>query len=68
MNKDSFDVWSDCVATVNFDLLQVNVTSTADIYCQQLEYLNSSLKEKRLSLIACKHVVFYHEPYRKDQI
>lgn len=46
---------------INFQLLQVNVTITADIFCQQLEYLNIALKEKWFSVINRKSVVFHYD-------
>lgn len=58
LSKYSFAIWLSCVGVVQFELFVVNVAITVDIYCHQLNHLNSVLKKKRLHLISCKVVAF----------
>jgi len=44
-------VWRDCKGVIYFELLDQNQTITADMYCQQLHHVKTSLATKRPALI-----------------
>ena len=54
-------VWWDWKDVVFFELLSRNQTINSDVYCRQLNKLNTAVKEKRPELVNRKGVIFHHD-------
>ena len=57
-------IWWDIRGVVHWELLDSNLTITADIYCQQLDRLNQELVRNRPALINRKGVILQHDNAR----
>jgi histone-lysine N-methyltransferase SETMAR len=57
-------VWWDIEGIIHFELLDMNETITANIYCQQLDRLKAAIKEKRPSLANRKGVILHQDNAR----
>ena len=53
--------WWDCKGVVYFELLPRNQTINSDVYCQQLDKLNTAIKEKQPELVNRKDVIFHQD-------
>ncbi|XP_015435240.1 PREDICTED: histone-lysine N-methyltransferase SETMAR-like [Dufourea novaeangliae] len=62
--KVMLSVWWDFKGIVFFELLPDNTTINSEVYCNQLDKLNDSLKQKRPELINGKGVVFHQDNAR----
>ena len=49
---------------IHFELLHSNATINGEIYCQQLQHFNQTLKEKRPALMNRKRVMFHQDNSR----
>ncbi len=54
-------VWWDCIGIIHFEVLEMDQTITADLYCQQLDRLHQALIEKRPALVNRKGVILQHD-------
>jgi len=62
--KIMLSIWWDMKGVVHWELLDRNLTITAEIYCQQLDRLNSALIQIRPSLVNRKGVLLHHDNAR----
>lgn len=59
--KVMLSIWWDYKRVLYFELLPRNTTIISDVYCQQLDKLNDSLKQKRPELVNRRGVVFHQD-------
>lgn len=59
--KVLLSVWWDFKGVIFFELLPDICTINSEVYCNQLDKLNNSIKQKRPELINRKGVVFHHD-------
>jgi [histone H3]-lysine36 N-dimethyltransferase SETMAR len=57
-------IWWDMRGVVHWELLDPNLTITADVYCQQLVRLSQALVRNRPSLVNRKGVILQHDNAR----
>ncbi|GFW40783.1 mariner Mos1 transposase [Trichonephila clavipes] len=57
-------LWWDMKGLVYYELLKQRKTINADLYCNQLEKLNTAIKEKRPALESRKGIVFHRDNAR----
>lgn len=62
--KIMLSVWWDWKGVVYFELLPRNQTINSDVYCEQLDKLNTAIKEKRPELVNRKGVIFHQDNAR----
>ena len=62
--KILLSVWWDMHGIIHFELLGMNQTITAEVYCQQLQRLKTALEQKRPALINRKGVLFHQDNAR----
>ncbi|XP_054742495.1 histone-lysine N-methyltransferase SETMAR-like [Anastrepha obliqua] len=62
--KIMLSVWWHWKCVVYFELLQRNQTINSDVYCQQLDKLNTAINEKRSELSNRKGVIFHQDNAR----
>lgn len=62
--KIMLSVWWDWKGVVYFELLKRNQTINSDVYCEQLDKLNTAIKEKRPELVNRKSVIFHQDNAR----
>ena len=59
--KIMLSVWWNWKGVVYFELLSRNQTINTNVYCQQLDKLNTVVNEKRPELINRKVVIFHQD-------
>ena len=57
-------VWWDWQGIIHYELLTYGQTLNSDLYCQQLDRLNTALMQKRPSLINRGRIVFHQDNAR----
>ncbi|GFU77807.1 histone-lysine N-methyltransferase SETMAR [Trichonephila clavipes] len=57
-------LWWDRKGPVYYELLKQGKTINMDLYCNQLDKLNTAIKEKRQALASRKGIVFHHDNAR----
>lgn len=62
--KVMLSIWWDYKGVIFFELLPRNQSINSEVYCRQLDDLNTALAEKRPELINRKGVVFHHDNAR----
>ena len=62
--KVMLSVWWDWKGVVYFELLPRNRTIDSDVYCQQLDKLNTAINKKRPELINRKGIIFHQDNAR----